>query len=291
MHLQTPAEARHHTDKGMAMGKLFFDKPLRIKKTEDRVASGRHGDIPLRLYYPPEHRNGRIVVYYHGGGFVINNIKNFDLICRRLSNKLGAIVVSVEYRLAPEHKFPVPVEDCYDAAMWVHAEASNLGGSAENIILMGDSAGGNLSTVVCQLLRDEGEFSPSAQVLIYPTTDSSYTYPSEYQYGEGYLLSKSMMDWFQEHYERTPEDRKDPRLSPLLSTNLGGLPPAFVITAEYDPLKDEGIAYAEALKEAGNIVWHVDYDGLIHGFITFPLLSHNAMQAIRDIRTFVEKYA
>jgi acetyl esterase len=290
MHLQTPAAARHHTDKGMALGKLFFDKLIRVSKVEDLVATGRHGDIPVRIYYPTNPEEGRIVVYYHGGGFVINNVENYDLICRRLCEKLGAVVVSVEYRLAPENKFPIPVEDCLDAALWVYRQAIFLGGSPNKIILMGDSAGGNLATVVCQLLRDEGAFTPAAQVLIYPAADSSYTYPSEYTYAEGYLLSKAMKDWFQTHYERTVEDRKDPRMSPLLAPNLGGLPPAFVLTAAYDPLKDEGATYADALNKAGTPVWYVDYPGLIHGFITFPLLSKTAIQAIRDIGTFVEKY-
>jgi len=289
MHLGTAAEARRHADRGIALGKVLLDKQERIRSFQDLEITGRHGNIPIRIYFPVSPKNGRIVAYFHGGGFVIGNIQNSDMLCRRLSYKLGAVIVSVGYGLAPENKFPIPLEDCYDATKWVFENALTLGANPASLIVAGDSAGGNLAANVAIMARDSAEFELAAQVLIYPTTDSSRTYPSEEAFATGYLLTRDMMNWFTQQYMRTTEDLVNPLFSPLLTPDLSHLPPALVLTAGYDPLKDEGSLYAAALRKAGTQIELVNYPNMIHGFISFPLMSGEAMGAFNDIRQFIEK--
>ena len=241
--------------------------------------------IPGRVYRPAGSGPFPTVVYYHGGGFVIGDLDTHDGICRLLSNDVGAVVVSVAYSLAPEHHFPRAVEDAYLALAWVAEHIDDFGGDAARLAVGGDSAGGNLSAVCAQLAKVDGP-ALAAQLLVYPAVDLLGDYPSREQNAEGYFLTLGEMRWFAEHYlgvaETSPETAAlavDPRLSPLLAADLSGLPPAVVVTAEFDPLRDEGDAYAEALLAAGVKVEHRQFPGLIHGFYGLERLSPSIAEA------------
>ncbi|MGH7840561.1 MAG: alpha/beta hydrolase [Candidatus Binataceae bacterium] len=239
-----------------------------IKKVENRVIEQGGVKIPIRIYTPEGKGTLPILIYYHGGGFVIGDCEAYDIPCRALANGAGCIVVSVDYRLAPEHKFPTPPEDCYAAAVWIAGHAAEVGGDAARVAVGGDSAGGNLSAVVAQMARDRKGPAIVFQLLIYPVTDHAANTPSSKANAEGYLLTKAAMDWFWGHYLSNPSDGAKPYASPLRATDFSKLPPALVVTAEFDPLRDEGIAYAQKLQQAGVKVKHSDYLGMIHGFFS-----------------------
>jgi acetyl esterase len=233
----------------------------------DRQVPGPAGDIPVRVYRPDTGSDGPqpVIVYIHGGGWVIGDIEVADKPCRALANAVGATVVSVGYRKGPEHRFPAAPEDCYAATKWVSDNAGELGVDAGKLAVAGDSAGGNLAAVVAQMSKQRGGPAIAYQLLIYPAVDAGGEYASRVENGEGYLLTKSAMDWFYDHYLNSPADRENPMASPLRG-DLSGLPPAIVITAGYDPLRDEGKAYADALKAAGVDVEFQENPGMIHGF-------------------------
>jgi acetyl esterase len=225
------------------------------------------------------------VLFIHGGGFVIGDIDTHDNQCRTICREVGAVVLSVGYRLAPEAPFPAAVEDCVAALSWTVEHITELGDDAGRLAIAGDSAGGNLAAVTARLARDAGGPALAAQLLIYPGTDfrdgGGARYPSRTENAEGYFLTAADMRWFSEHYVGG-SDPNDPRLSPILSESLAGLPPAVVVTAEFDPLRDEGEAYADALEQAGVPVTHVRYNGLIHGFFDLAPLSPAAAEAVRE---------
>jgi acetyl esterase len=239
-----------------------------VQKVEDRVIEADGVSIPVRIYTPAGATPLPILVYLHGGGWVIGDIETYDIACRRLANGAACIVVSVDYRLAPEHKFPTAPEDCYRAVKWVAANAATLGGDPARIAVGGDSAGGNLSAVVAQMVRDRGGPKLVFQLLIYPVADYTLDTASYRANADGYLLTKAAMEWFWNHYLTDPADGGNPYASPLRAKSFADLPPALVITAEYDPLRDEGIAYADKLRDAGVPVVHTYYQGMIHGFFT-----------------------
>jgi len=205
-------------------------------------------------------------VFFHGGGWVVGNVESHDTMCRHLANRAGCVVVSVDYRLAPEHKFPAAVEDCFAATAWVADNAASLGVDAKRLAVGGDSAGGNLAAVVSLLARDRGAPRISYQLLIYPAVDAAMTHPSIARFAEGYLLTRATMRWFYDQYLRAPEDAADWRVSPLAAPDVGGVAPAFVLTAGYDPLCDEGDAYAARLAAAGVAITHRRFADQIHGF-------------------------
>jgi acetyl esterase len=242
----------------------------------DHTLAGPGGEIAVRRYRPRDaHGTLGGFVWFHGGGFVIGSIAEHDHLCRQFAVSSGCAVFSVEYRLAPEHKFPAAVDDAYAAARWVHASAAEHGVDPARIAVGGDSAGGNLATVVAALARQRGGPPLVLQVLIYPVTDlRSLDTPSYHENAQGYLLTRADMLWFRDQYLSSPEQRALPLVSPLASTELGGLPRALVITAEYDPLRDEGEAYARALQAAGVPVTLERYDGMIHTFTAlYPLIA------------------
>lgn len=234
-------------------------------RTEDLVIPGPGGDIPVRVYRPESRSSLPVIVFFHGGGFVGGNIETHDGVCHGLSVGVPAVVVSVDYRLAPEAPFPAAVEDCEAVVRWVSDHAEELGAVGSRLALAGDSAGGNLAAVVARRARDMGGPSISFQLLIYPCTDATCSKPSHVENGEGYLLTAEFMHWFYGHY-LAGTDPRDPDLSPLLVDDLRGLPPALIITAEFDPLRDEGEAYAVRLVEAGVSATSTRYDGMIHAF-------------------------
>lgn len=237
---------------------------------EDRTIAGPGGALPVRVY-SPQNASGTLgaLVYFHGGGWVIGTIESTDAICRNVAARAGCKVVSVEYRLAPEHRYPAPLEDCYAALEWVAANGAELGVDPTRLAVGGDSAGGNLAAAVALKARDEHGPALRLQLLVYPVTDRSYGTASYAANGDGYLLTTSMMEWFWDHYVDA-DSADDPYVSPLRAKDLSGLPAAVVFTAEFDPLRDEGEAYAAALRAAGVSVEAERFDGQIHAFWQMP---------------------
>ncbi|MHB1444163.1 MAG: alpha/beta hydrolase [Acidimicrobiales bacterium] len=250
--------------------------------TEDRLIPGPTGDIPVRIYRPQTEGTHPVVVFFHGGGFVIGGLDTHDPLCQQLSSRVPAVVVSVDYRLAPEHPFPAAVEDCWAATQWVAANAAGLGADPGRLAVAGDSAGGNLAAVVAIRARDAGSPPVSFQLLIYPTTDATGSHPSIEENGQGYFLTAETMAWFQGHYLGADGDRNHPDASPLFVEDLSGLAPAFIVTAEYDPLRDEGEAYGRRLEEAGVATKVRRYDGMIHAFFQLDAVIPAAASAITD---------
>ena len=255
-----------------------------VGEVEDLVVAGGEGELPARLYRPAvdgEHPLP-VLVFLHGGGFVIGDLDTHDNQARRLCRDLGALVVSVDYRLAPEHPFPAPLDDCLAATRWVAENAARLGGDPDRLAVGGDSAGGNLATAVAQRCRDEGGPALSAQLLLYPVTDltdpDGERHRSRRDNASGYLLTQEDMRWFESSYAQDGQ-RSEPLASPLVA-DLHGLPPTVIVTAQYDPLRDEGNAYAAALETAGVSVTHHCFDGLIHGFFGMGPLSAACEQAV-----------
>jgi acetyl esterase len=257
-----------------------------VGSTEDLTIDGATGVLQARVYRPDGPVEPRpTVVFFHGGGFVIGDIETHDNQCRWVCREVDAVVVSVAYRLAPEAPFPAPVEDCLAATRWAAANIADLGGDPERLAVAGDSAGGNLAAVVTQISRDQGAPPIAAQLLIYPSTDfvddDGETHVSRAENAEGYFLTADDMRWFRDHYVGHLEDLTQHRVSPLRG-DLAGLPPAVVVTAEFDPLRDEGDSYAAALAEAGVRVEHRRYEGLIHGFFDMAALSPACEKAVRE---------
>ena len=243
--------------------------------------------LPARVYTPPASDPGPrpLLVWLHGGGFVLGGLATHRGFCSQLAARSGCVVVAVDYRKAPEHPFPAAVDDALTSVRWVRAHAETLGGRAEALAVGGDSAGGNLSAVVCQQLRAADEPQPALQVLVYPTTDARHPFPSTRQFAEGFLLEADLIHWFGEHYFQDPNDHVDPRASPLLAdpTALAGLAPALIRTAGFDPLRDEGEAYADALRAAGVAVDLRCYERLIHNYVVMGRISRANRAAIDDL--------
>jgi len=253
-----------------------------VARVENRTLPGPRGEIPVRVYTPEGRAPFPVLVYFHGGGWVIGSLETHDGLCRHLANAAGCAVVSVDYRLAPEHPFPASGEDAYAATRWVAGNAAALGGDAKRIAVGGDSAGGNLSAVVSLMARDRGGPPIVFQLLVYPATDLPSANMSYRENGEGYFLTAKSMHWFFAHYCGANPDASDPYLCPLRAKNLGGLPPALVVTAGFDPLRDEGEAYAARLREAGVRTKLTRYPGMIHGFFGMGPLLTQARAATRE---------
>ncbi|MER2107578.1 MAG: alpha/beta hydrolase [Solibacillus sp.] len=273
----SPEEARSTTDFSALAG-----IPEEVGKVENRTIPGPGGEIPVRIYTPEGEGPFPSLVFYHGGGWVIGDLDTVDVPCRLLTNRANCVVVSVDYRLAPEHKFPAAADDAYAAAKWVVENGPSIQVDSSRVAVGGDSAGGNLAAVVSLLARDKNEIDLAYQLLIYPVTNYSYETVSYRDNADGYLLTKDSMVWFWDHYLRDAEDGKNPYASPLRTEDLSSLPPTLVITAEFDPLRDEGEAYAQRLKEAGVQVEKTRYNGMIHGFFWMPGALEQGMQAVNQ---------
>ncbi|HEY8491534.1 MAG TPA: alpha/beta hydrolase [Dehalococcoidia bacterium] len=274
-----PEEARRL----MKAGRLMPPQPDPVARVEDRTIPGPAGEIPVRVYTPAGSPPFPLVVFFHGGGWVICDLDTHDPVCRALANAAGAVVMSVDYRLAPEHRFPAAAEDAYAAVCWAGAHAAELGGDAARLAVAGDSAGGNLATVAALMVRDRGGPPLRFQALVYPVTDCNFETPSYRENAEGYMLTRDAMRWFWSHYAPGEADAASPYASPLRAPDLRGLPPALVITAEFDPLRDEGEAYARRLQEAGVPTVLTRYDGVIHGFFTMLDILDQARQAVDQV--------
>ncbi len=272
-----------------AVGRQAVDKmsedseadPPQVDEAIDGDFAGPGGKIRFRRYRPQEAAAGPLptLIYYHGGGFVIGTLETHDSTCRRLANKSRCQVISIDYRLSPEHPFPAPTDDGAAAFRHIRDNAASFGADAKRLAVGGDSAGGAIAAVVCQVLRDSGEQGPAFQMLIYPATDSSKQSASRVAFAEGYFLTKDLMDWFWKAYVPAGTDLTDLRLSPLLAKDVKGLPPAFVLTAGYDPLRDEGRAYADRLIDAGIKTTYVNYPGTIHGFFSLTRFLSQGLKA------------
>lgn len=253
-----------------------------VFSVSELLVEGPASPITIRIYRPAEPRG--VVVFFHGGGFVIGDLDTHDEPCREIVNQSGATVVSVDYRLAPEAPFPAGINDSFAALRWVSANRADLATSDAKIAVCGDSAGANIATVMCLMARDVEGLDIAAQLLVYPGVDARMTeFDSLDRNGVGYVLTRETMTWFMGNYLASEHDALDWRASPLLADDLSGLPPALVITAEYDPLHDEGLAYAAALRAAGNDVVHSDYDGMVHIFFQLGPVVPAAAAAVAEV--------
>lgn len=256
--------------------------PEAVATVENRTIPGPAGELPVRIYTPAGSGPFPALVFFHGGGWMIGDLDTQDGPCRTLANGAACIVVSVDYRLAPEHKFPAAPEDTYAATKWVAANAASINVDPTRLAVGGDSAGGNLTAVTAQMARDRGGPRLAFQLLIYPVTDGACDTMSYRDNADGYLLTKDMMQWFWNHYVRNGVDRQNPMASPLRAQSLSGLPPALVQTAEFDPLRDEGEAYAARLEDAGVRVTLTRYNGMIHGFFGMASVIDQARAAVAE---------
>jgi acetyl esterase len=283
MHTLTPVEARvfYRERRG------FTQPPApEVGEVRELSATGPHGAIPLRLYRPLPREGVRsdaalpVLVYYHGGGWTIGDLDTHDVLCRELANGSHCAVVAVDYRMGPEHRFPAAVDDCLAATYWVRGQAASLGVDPARLAVGGDSAGGNLAAVVAIMARDAGDLPIAWQLLIYPATDMRRGHPSHTSNGKGYLLTTETITYYHDHYIADPAHDLDWRASPLLHPDLSRLPPSLLLTAGYDPLRDEGLDYADALVAAGNRATYVCFERQIHGFITMGKVIDEADAAV-----------
>jgi acetyl esterase len=277
-HQCTPEEARAN---GVKRRALTASTPESVHQVEDRTVPGPAGQIPVRVYTPAPGGPFPVLMYFHGGGWVIGDLDSHDGICRALCNRAGCVVVSVHYRLAPEHKYPAAGEDCYAATKWVADHAKDFGGDGR-LAVGGDSAGGNLAAVVTLMARRHRAPRIDFQLLIYPATDHNLDTSSYHDNAQGYFLWRADMEWFWNQYLPNEAAGEEVYASPLRAADLRGLPLALVITAEYDPLRDEGEAYAQRLEQADVPVSLARYPGLIHGFFGMAAAIDDARRAIDD---------
>jgi acetyl esterase len=283
-----------------AAGRAAVDKmsedseatPPKVAKVSDGGLPGPIGEIRYRRYKPLGAKADVLptLIYYHGGGFVIGNINTHDSTCRRIANKSGCQVISIDYRLAPEHPFPAPIDDGLAAFRYIRDHAASFGVDASRLAVGGDSAGGQLAAVICQLCRGSGEAMPAFQMLIYPATDYSRKSTSRRDLAEGYFLTKDLIDWFWRAFVPAGTDTKDLRISPLRAPDFAGLPPAFVLTAGYDPLRDEGRAYADRLIDACVKTTYVNYPGTIHGFFSLTRFLQQGVRANDEAAAVLAAY-
>jgi acetyl esterase/lipase len=257
----------------------------------DEVISTSLADIPIRIYRPEGTQDQLMpaLIYFHGGGWCIGDLDSHDHVCRWLASHSECVVISVDYRMGPEHKFPAAVEDAFKSVKWISSHADELKIDENRIGIGGDSAGGNLSAVVTLLAREQGGPHFGCQLLIYPATDMLMRFPSHAICGDGYRLTRTSIAWFISGYLRNGEDMYDKRASPLMAESHADLPPAFIMTAAFDPLKDEGEAYAAKLTESGVEVKYHCYEGMVHGFIAMPGAVDMAKTALLDAASYLKQ--
>jgi acetyl esterase len=275
----TPEALRGGLD---ALWASWAGDPPAVEANDCRIP-GAAGEIPVRIYHPGGEPVATIV-FFHGGGFTIGTLDAYDATCRYLCDRTASVVVSVDYRLAPEHPFPAGPDDCYAALVWTADHAAEIGGDASRLVVVGDSGGGNLAAVTALRARDLGTPRLAAQVLVYPCFDWTCSTRSQEENAKGYLLTRDQMLWFYGHYA---PDRTSPYADPRLAADLSGSAPALVITAEYDPLRDEGEEYAALLEKAGVPVVTSRYDGMIHGFLSMFAITPRAAEAHTEIAHFL----
>lgn len=284
LHELAPDEARALY---VAMSQMLDTVDVPIGQVEDRtIGEG----VPVRIYSPVAGSGVLpVLVFYHGGGWVIGDLDSHDTLCRSLANQAQCRVVAVDYRLSPEHKFPAALDDAYSVLEWIEQHAGDINVDPNRIAVAGDSAGGNLAAVLALKSRDEKGPAIVFQLLIYPVTDLTAEDGSREDFAEGYFLAQETMLWFSEQYMKPGDDWQTAYVSPLLADDLTGLPSAYVVTAGYDILRDEGKAYADALSAGGTSVTYKNYDGMIHGFFNMQAVSKVSVQAVSDAAAALEK--
>lgn len=284
-----PAFHEMSVEDARAMGEGVFaaEESTPVGQVQDRTIEGPGGDLPIRIYTPEGEGPFPVAVYFHGGGFMSNSVDTHDEFCRVLTNEIDAIFVSVGYRLAPEHKYPGAVEDSYAATEWAAEHAEEIGGDSSRLLVVGDSAGGNLAAAVAQMARDRDGPNIEHQVLLYPQlSQDDQEFASYEENGEGYFISIEDIEYFKDLYFEGDTDAEEPYASPLNADDLSGLPSATIATGGFDPLRDEGVAYAEALEEAGVEVSHLHYDDAIHVFVQMaaaPFGFDPSKEALDDV--------
>ena len=286
MSSMSPADARAASAAGLQM---FGDEPVDgVSWRDDEIASRARHKIPVRIYRPDDQDpKAPVMVYYHFGGGVIGDLDTCHVFCTMISKRARCPIVSVDYRLAPEHKFPAGLNDCIDAYEWALRNAGTLGAPAGAATVGGDSMGGNFAAIIAQEMKRERKPLPLLQLLIYPATELENEFPSYAAYGEVYPLSADTMRWFMEQYLPEGQDRSDVQLSPARETRLEDLPPAIIVTAGFDPLVDDGAAYGELLRRSGVDVTYKCYDSLAHGFTAFTGVVKEARRACEEIAGMV----
>ena len=262
--------------------------PDPLPHVRDVMLPGTAGDLPARLYANhPSPRDLPVVLWLHGGGHTVGSIGVYDSICRRLARLSGCLMVSLDYRLAPEHKFPAALDDAYAALRWLTLHAHELGGDPRRLAVAGDSAGGNLAAVCALLARDHGLEGVRAQLLVYPAVAADTDHDSHRLFAEGFLLTAESIRWFQGQYLNHASERRDWRFAPLLAAHHRSLPPTLLMVAGHDPLRDEGIAYAQRLREAGNAVQLVNHEGMIHAFWNLGAVIQEAARSMAHAAAFL----
>ena len=272
-----------------------------VKKLDTKVYNGTY-EVPVRLYFPSEEamsgkpvegENLSVLLFFHGGGWVTESVENYDRVCSRMAQSTGHIVMSVEYRLAPEYRFPIPFEDCYEAAKALYTGRLVLPVAPDRITIIGDSAGGNLAAAVCLKARDTGDFAPKKQILIYPAVNNCYTKKSPYksvqENGQDYLLTAVKMEDYLKLYESSTEDRQNPYFAPILAKDLSHMPETLILTAEFDPLRDEGEEYGKRLKEAGNYVEIHRIPDALHGYFALGIRFLHVQESFEIMNCFLNK--
>jgi acetyl esterase len=278
LHHLSPVEAR----KTIEAMRATTGEPEHVAKIENRTFRGPAGNLPVRIYTPDGRGPFPVLVYFHGGGWVVGSIETVDASCRSLANLAGCIVVSADYRLAPEHKFPAAADDCYAAIRWAALHAASFHGDPARMAVGGESAGANLAAVAALMAQERGSTPLVLQLLMYPVLDYSFNRPSHKENGEGYFLTNDMMRWFWRQYLNSDADGESHLASPMRARFLSGVAPAAIFTAEFDPLRDEGAAYAAKLREAGVPVTYKCCEGLIHGFMGTAKVVEPARKALED---------
>ncbi len=272
-----------------------------VKKLDTKVYNGTY-EVPVRLYFPSEEAmSGKpvegekypVLLFFHGGGWVTESVENYDRVCSRMAQSTGHIVMSVEYRLAPEYRFPIPFEDCYEAAKALYTGRLVLPVAPDRITIIGDSAGGNLAAAVCLKARDTGDFAPKKQILIYPAVNNCYTKKSPYksvqENGQDYLLTAVKMEDYLKLYESSTEDRQNPYFAPILAKDLSHMPETLILTAEFDPLRDEGEEYGKRLKEANNYVEIHRIPDALHGYFALGIRFLHVQESFEIMNCFLNK--
>jgi len=275
------ADARQRVAEAMADMPVATPEP--VHHVADHMIAVDGGEIAVRVYRPTADEGAPVVVFFHGGGWVLCDLDSHDATARRIANDSGCVLVATDYRRAPEHRFPVPVEDCYAALLWAHVRAAEIGGDPERLAVFGDSAGGNLAAAVAQMTRDRNGPTLKLQILAYPVIDSACDTASHRRFGRELNLSSGEVRWCWEQYLSSEADAAHPYASPNRASTLAGLAPALVISPEYDPLRDEGAAYAAALRAAGVPATYSLYPGMIHSLLAFSAALPAAEEAFAEI--------
>jgi len=262
--------------------------PEEVFSVTNRFIPGPSADLPIRIYRPSDAKNLPALVYFHGGGWVVNFLDIYDAALQSLANKTGSVIVSVHYQKAPEHPYPVPFDDCFATLLWVSENASDLGIDHRKIGVGGDSAGGNLASAVALKARDTGAPKVAFQLLIYPCNERDFESQSYLANAEGYGLSRRSMQWFWGQYLQGNDYDREPYACPSTAKDFSNLPPAIIVTAEYDPLKDDGVKYERLLRQAGVKTSYLEYPGMVHGFISMGAVTPTAEKALEECAVIIK---